>query len=147
MKPQYTKKSDVKLPDGKKVRVKSGTQLIDRFWNTLRAHLKHTNRVPGSQVLLRKRPPNSNTGVAALTCGRPPARCSGHCASSDAMQYRICAPRKKGKPAHRSDKHLLLLSQIHNFKREYSTFEHQHAESAVLSLKSRLWRLKVLYSP
>ena len=54
VKPHYTKQYDVKLPDGKKVRVKSGTQIIDRFWNTLRSHLKHTNRIPGSQVLLRK---------------------------------------------------------------------------------------------
>ena len=54
VKPHYTKQYDVKLPDGKKVRVKSGAQIIDRFWNTLRSHLKHTNRIPGSQVLLRK---------------------------------------------------------------------------------------------
>ena len=50
----YTKIYDVKTPDGDKIRAKSGTQIVDRFWGFLRNHLKNVNRTPGSAVLSRR---------------------------------------------------------------------------------------------
>jgi hypothetical protein len=38
----------------KKVLVKAGTQIIDRFWQYLRSHLKHISRVSGNNAMTRK---------------------------------------------------------------------------------------------
>ena len=54
MKPHFTKVFNLKVPGGGKLRVKSGTQIIDRFWGHVRAHAKYAPRVPGNQVLRRK---------------------------------------------------------------------------------------------
>ena len=54
IKPHYTKIYKHKLPDGKHVVVKAGTQIIDRFWGLLRQSLKHICRKPGSVLLQRK---------------------------------------------------------------------------------------------
>ena len=54
MKPHYTKVYSLKLPTGDQIKVKSGTQIIDRFWGLLRSHIKHTDRTPGSPTLTRK---------------------------------------------------------------------------------------------
>ena len=54
VKPHYTKVYTIKLPDRRRLRVKSGTQVIDRFWGTLRSFLKNSSRVPGSRQLVRK---------------------------------------------------------------------------------------------
>ena len=54
VKPHYTKVYTIKLPDRGRLKVKSGTQVIDRFWGTLRTFLKNSSRVPGSQQLVRK---------------------------------------------------------------------------------------------
>ena len=35
------------------LKVKSRTQVIDRFWGTLRSHLKNSSRIPGIQLLAR----------------------------------------------------------------------------------------------
>ena len=53
-KPHYTKVYTHKLPCGKKVKVKSGTQIIDRFWGILRQGLKYISRKPGTCLLERK---------------------------------------------------------------------------------------------
>lgn len=53
-KPHYTKVCKHKLPDGKLLYVKAGTQVIDRFWGTLRSGLKFIRRKPGSVLLERK---------------------------------------------------------------------------------------------
>ena len=53
-KPHYTKVCTHILPSGKKIKVKSGTQIIDRFWQHLRTHLKHTSRKPDSPGLMRR---------------------------------------------------------------------------------------------
>lgn len=45
---------DLKLPDGQKLTVKSGTQIIDRCWRHLRDHLRYTPRKPGNPILERK---------------------------------------------------------------------------------------------
>ena len=50
MKPRYT----LKHPDGGQLSVKSGMQIIDRLWGTLRAHLKHCSRVPENPAMTRK---------------------------------------------------------------------------------------------
>jgi hypothetical protein len=52
--PKYVKTFKHKLPDGSFLRVKGGTQVIDRFWGTLRKHLGTTHRQPGSPQLRRK---------------------------------------------------------------------------------------------
>ena len=54
LQPQYTKVYTLKLPDGKNLKVKSGTQTIDRFWRHLREELKGVNRKPGNQPMTRK---------------------------------------------------------------------------------------------
>jgi hypothetical protein len=48
VKPHYTRVYVHKLPVGQKVKVKAGTQIIDRFWGTLRQGLKNISRQPGS---------------------------------------------------------------------------------------------------
>ena len=42
------------LPTGQKIKVKSGTQIIDRFWRHLRSHLQYTARAPGNPIMTRK---------------------------------------------------------------------------------------------
>ena len=54
IKPHYTKVCSHKLPDGKVLKVKAGTQIVDRFWGHLRAHLKYIPRKVGSAMLARK---------------------------------------------------------------------------------------------
>lgn len=54
IKPHYTKVCAHKLPDGKVLKVKAGTQIVDRFWGHLRSYLKHTPRKVGSALLARK---------------------------------------------------------------------------------------------
>ena len=54
VKPHYTKMWKHRLPDGKSVTVKAGTQIIDRFWGHLRTYLKHAPRKVGSMALARK---------------------------------------------------------------------------------------------
>ena len=54
VRPHYTKVFTHKLPTGKTIQVKSGTQIIDRFWGHLRTYLKHTARQVGSLSLMRK---------------------------------------------------------------------------------------------
>ena len=46
--------NSLSLPDGKKLKVKSGTQIIDRCWQHLRSHLKYAPRFPGNDVMIRK---------------------------------------------------------------------------------------------
>ncbi|CAE7494415.1 unnamed protein product [Symbiodinium natans] len=53
-KPHFTKVYRLSLPGGKTLRVKSGTQVIDRCWQHLRTHLKYTKRSPGNEVMTRK---------------------------------------------------------------------------------------------
>ena len=54
VKPRYTKKWTHTLPGGKKLHVRAGTQIIDRFWGHLRTYLKHAPRKVGSATLMRK---------------------------------------------------------------------------------------------
>ena len=54
VRPRYTKLFTHTLPNGKKIRVKAGTQIIDRFWGHVRAYLKHAARLVGSCALKRK---------------------------------------------------------------------------------------------
>ena len=54
IKPRYTKMWAHTLPDGKKLKVKAGTQIIDLFFGNLRAYLKHVPRKVGSTILTRK---------------------------------------------------------------------------------------------
>lgn len=54
VKPRYTKLRTHTLPEGEKLTVKAGTQIIDRFWGHVRAYLKHTPRKVGSSSLARK---------------------------------------------------------------------------------------------
>ena len=53
-KPHYNKVMNLTLPNKTKLKVKSGTQIIDRFWGRLRNYVKYTNRTPGNTVLTRK---------------------------------------------------------------------------------------------
>lgn len=54
VKPRYTKIWTHILPNGRKLKVKAGTQIIDRFWGHLRTYLKHAARKVGSSTLTRK---------------------------------------------------------------------------------------------
>ena len=54
IKPHYTKEYNLTLPDGGKLRVKAGTQIIDRFWGHVRTYIKKASRKPGNDVLRRK---------------------------------------------------------------------------------------------
>ena len=47
-KPVYTKVWYHKLPDGKTLKVKAGTQIIDRAWRFIRSHLTGISARPGS---------------------------------------------------------------------------------------------------
>ena len=52
--PKFVKVFTHELPEGGRVDVKGGTQVIDRFWEHLRAHLKHRASPPGSEALERR---------------------------------------------------------------------------------------------
>ncbi|CAE7639351.1 unnamed protein product, partial [Symbiodinium sp. CCMP2456] len=54
VKPHFTKVYQLSIPGGKTLRVKSGTQIIDRCWRHLREHIKNSPRSPGNTVLMRK---------------------------------------------------------------------------------------------
>eukprot|EP00969_Alexandrium_andersonii_P125767 5560203-Alexandrium_andersonii.AAC.1 len=49
--PKYTRTFTHALPDGNSLKVKGGTQLIDRFWRMLRARLRGNSARPGSRAL------------------------------------------------------------------------------------------------
>ncbi|CAE7310478.1 Camk4, partial [Symbiodinium pilosum] len=53
-KPRYTKLYSITLPSGKKIQVKSGTQIIDRCWQHTRGFLHNTARAPQNPVMTRK---------------------------------------------------------------------------------------------
>ena len=46
-----TKVDNLKLSDGKKLTVKSGTQIMDRCWRHLREHLRDTPRKPENLIV------------------------------------------------------------------------------------------------
>jgi hypothetical protein len=52
--PKYVKTFVHKLPGGKTLRVKGGTQIIDRCWKHIRAHIGQSPKKPGSNVIRRK---------------------------------------------------------------------------------------------
>ena len=54
VKPKFTKVFNHTLPGGKKIKVKGGTQIIDRFWSHLRTHLGKRSSPPGSRALRRR---------------------------------------------------------------------------------------------
>ena len=54
IKPHYTKVFKHKLPSGKTISVKGGTQIIDRFWGQVRTSLRYISRKPSSKLLERK---------------------------------------------------------------------------------------------
>lgn len=54
VRPKYTKLVSHSLPNGKVLKVKAGTQIIDRFWKHLRKYLEFTCRRPGNAVMTRK---------------------------------------------------------------------------------------------
>ena len=55
VRPKYVKVVQHNIPGTKKkVWVKAGTQIIDRFWQHLRSHLKHIGRIPGNKAMTRK---------------------------------------------------------------------------------------------
>ena len=49
--PAFVKTVTHTLPDGEKLRVKAGTQIIDRFWRHLRSHLEGHTAGVGSATL------------------------------------------------------------------------------------------------
>ena len=55
LKPKYSVIKTHTLPDGTVLRVKTGSQIIDRFWNHLRSFMKSRSRAtPGSHALRRR---------------------------------------------------------------------------------------------
>lgn len=54
VKPKFSKVVEHKLPKGKTLKVKAGTQIIDRFWQTLKKYIGQTPRQPATTVLARK---------------------------------------------------------------------------------------------
>ena len=77
IKPHYTKVCSHKLPDGKVLKVKAGTQIVDRFWGHLRSYVKHTH--PQSRVGLACSKgaccPVDLLATNARICGQPLAPC------------------------------------------------------------------------
>ena len=55
IKPKFTKVVTHILPDGKKLRVKAGAQVIDRFWRHVRSHLVGRTAFKVGSVQLRRR--------------------------------------------------------------------------------------------
>lgn len=54
IKPKFVKTFTHTLPGGKHLKVKGGTQVIDRFWSHLRSRLAHRSAKPGSWALRRR---------------------------------------------------------------------------------------------
>jgi len=55
VRPKYVKVVKHKLPGTRRtLLVKAGTQIIDRFWQHLRAHLKHIGRAPRNEAMTRR---------------------------------------------------------------------------------------------
>ena len=52
--PKYVKLKTHRLPGGQKRRVKAGTQIIDRVWQSLKKHLGNSSAQPGSAALSAK---------------------------------------------------------------------------------------------
>lgn len=53
-KPVFAKTVTHSLPDGTELKVKAGTQVIDRFWRDLRGHLEGVSSKVGSETLRRR---------------------------------------------------------------------------------------------
>ena len=71
MKPHYTKVHSLSLPDGKKLKVKSGTQIIDRCWQHLRSHLKYAPVSPATMSWFARSAVRSGfTGRRERVCGQ-----------------------------------------------------------------------------
>jgi len=89
VRPHYTKVYTHKLPCGKKVAVKSDTQVIDRFWGILRQGLKYVSRKPGSCLLECKVAPfNGCIPIRAPICeGRNAAISAGFLILSASVQW------------------------------------------------------------
>ena len=51
VKPKYTKVFQHKLPNGKKLLVKGGTQIVDRLWQFIRQYNRHRSARVGSPAL------------------------------------------------------------------------------------------------
>jgi hypothetical protein len=51
VKPKYTQLFVHKMPEGKQVATKGGTQIIDRCWSTLRKHLGKRSKNPGNAAV------------------------------------------------------------------------------------------------
>eukprot|EP00972_Heterocapsa_arctica_P057142 8431848-Heterocapsa_arctica.AAC.1 len=54
MKPKYVETKTHKLPDGKSLKVKTGTQVIDRAWRFIKDRLVNCSAMPGSRDLMVK---------------------------------------------------------------------------------------------
>ena len=54
LKPKFTQVVRHMTPDGAKMYVKSGTQIIDRFWSHLRGFMQHRSAKPGTWELRRR---------------------------------------------------------------------------------------------
>ncbi len=54
LRPKFVEMKTHKLPDGRRITVKTGTQVIDRAWRFIQDRLKHCNAGPGSPLLQTK---------------------------------------------------------------------------------------------
>ena len=52
--PKYVEMKTHKLPGGKTLKVKTGTQVIDRAWQFIKDRLKRCSAMPGSRTLAVK---------------------------------------------------------------------------------------------
>ena len=74
--PSCTKVYDLKMSDGAHLKVKSGGQVIDRFWHELRRHLCHVARLPGNKAMTRKvRSAQCFSGTRMRTFGQQLGTC------------------------------------------------------------------------
>ena len=90
--PRYTKSWTHTLPGGKKLHVRAGTQIIDRFWGHLRTYLKHAPRKVGSTALMRKiRAAQWTTGTASRIPGLQRLPCWESCDRARAVPKNACA--------------------------------------------------------
>ena len=54
LRPKFVEMKTHDLPDGRRITVKTGTQVIDRAWRFIKDRLKHCNAGPGSLLLQTK---------------------------------------------------------------------------------------------
>ena len=74
-KPTFVKLASHKLPDGRRIKSKAGTQIVDRAWRFIKERLQRNQHAKSASVMLaaqaphRSEVPSMSTGTERRTCG------------------------------------------------------------------------------